>query len=95
MKNVLTCDIEFCFQVMYLGKNPHQLLRFPKLYMFNIMLVACKKAIKKNGTLRVMYVLSVPHAAFHFFLYILFHLYLYLFYFLFLFAQFTLVNKKK
>ena len=43
MEKVLGVEIDFCFQVVYLGRNPQQLIGSSKLYIFKMMLVATKK----------------------------------------------------
>lgn len=48
MEKVLKIKIKWNFKVLYLGKMPPQLVGFPRIYMFRVMLVASKKAIAKK-----------------------------------------------
>lgn len=48
MEKVLKVKIDSCFQVLYLGMMPQQILGFSKAYLFRVMLVASKKAITKK-----------------------------------------------
>ena len=48
MVEVFGFDIDFSFQVLYLGRLPEKLKDMAEMYMFKVMLVASKKAITKK-----------------------------------------------